>query len=255
MSYAAPVAISTTVESTSTADSGCRRGGTAAIIGLKGTGKPSPLEMTNTTECRCPKRCEGSALPVDDHFMIRERYSRRLDGSKNRRFRCNLLKTACKHTNASGMRNAMAFELQNLLECASTPTSKEMILGMKSNPFRCSECPTEVTIEIQPMAIGQGRTTKKKPPRIFPFLVSVNRYVDVGDCKLPESPEWKALIHDYGFYSHRLSHHLMSLLRRFGMLNRVTAMDAIHREPICARFERQLQSTPIFPVEQPPRFA
>ncbi|KAF2798145.1 hypothetical protein K505DRAFT_371943 [Melanomma pulvis-pyrius CBS 109.77] len=182
-----------------------------------------------------PWSCHTLALPSNGHLLLRERWSHGLHGVKKNKLQFLLFRRACPHTHITGLERDMQIDMEKLIDQVRMHPQKYVATGLKSEPYQCRECPTEVTIDIKPTSLFQGPTTKTQ--RGFPFVLSITRYMDVGECKSPHEREWETqtvqFIHCkiyWRFCTQRGNKSPPTL----GPTYRE------HREPISVQFERQL---------------
>lgn len=135
---------------------------------------------------------ETTAIPVGRHLLLRYRYSRCFEDPTDALEFGALIYELCPHYQDMHL-DAKRFdkELQDAAETASSLPLTDIVGGYAHALHRCRHCPTEVLVKIHAGSLYPGRSSDDS--RNFPYVASVTRYIDLGECKSPREEEWRAL--------------------------------------------------------------
>ncbi|KAF2684437.1 hypothetical protein K458DRAFT_418005 [Lentithecium fluviatile CBS 122367] len=135
---------------------------------------------------------ETAVVPVDGHLLIRYRYSRGFETPTDMLDFRDHINELCPHVRRMGL-DAEKFdqELQSAAEYITNLPLSDLVAGYTHDLHRCPNCPTEVMIQVHAASLYPGRTSKAA--RALPYIISVTRYIDVGECRAPNEVEWRAV--------------------------------------------------------------
>jgi hypothetical protein len=138
---------------------------------------------------------DTATLLVGDRYLLRDRWYRYLKddhpcGENPRELLCQEANNFCPHSNE-------AFGWHHLWEHFRTTieTFQGNRRGLTYKRHRCTLCPTEVTIDVEPLSHFSGTFNADKTMRKITrgIVLSYSRYVDFGKCRAPDEPEWVTL--------------------------------------------------------------
>ncbi len=161
---------------------------------------------------------DSLVLAVDDHLLLRHRWTCGIGSYSPVPYFRNGLDAAklCPHT--APIHQYIFTDTLDIANGLSVENRAEFEEGGKFDRGivykieRCSDCPTEIFIEILPSRIVQGvRRHLKNSPR----ALRITRYVDLGPCNTPEDQEWLALTGQAGCRAEDFTRR-QSIAKQFG---------------------------------------
>ncbi|KAF1997135.1 hypothetical protein P154DRAFT_537453 [Amniculicola lignicola CBS 123094] len=204
--------------------------------------------------------CDSLAIEVDNRLLLRHRESMGQAGDDEYWDDKEVVRNLCPHMRSSIM-NYKDFIREANHAAKIIPELKKSSpgKGFTYKTHRCSECPTEIRIEICPTHLFQGRI--KSQMAKYEYILSLVRYIDLGQCKSPDELEWRSVStwagspSDPGWWLPRSARRAEKIADQ----DRV-AIDLTHMEPISERFERSVRLRPPLepyhnaPWHQPPQY-
>lgn len=187
---------------------------------------------------------DSLALPVGGRLLLRERRYAKISTIGKWSAGYDEVYRMCPHTHTSGLtRRVFDRELNRATEVLASLGDNESLQGFVFKTYKCTQCPTEFSIEVQPLTFFQGRVTEEMVCEEHVILVT--SYKDLGACQSPDEMEWRALS-----TWHRRPQDSRWWLPSFAKQKTTDssvkwpAIDVTHMEAISTRFERQLMSRP-----------
>lgn len=159
------------------------------------------------------------AVLVDGRLLVREKWSVGIRADTQKRIPFEDCFYICSHLRKSGEHEKIQGHLKRAVECVRVLPESALTIGFLFKKQRCTKCPSEYTIDVQPGTQFQGRLEYRQ--RSLPYVLSLNRYLDIGACMRPDCLEWQSL----SFYGRNKDR---------------PSIDVTYKEPISTRFERWL---------------
>ncbi|KAF2108239.1 hypothetical protein BDV96DRAFT_605915 [Lophiotrema nucula] len=129
---------------------------------------------------------------VGGRLLVRDRYWGGIGVGKERRQRMGSFHHLCPHLKDSGITNA---DYDRVLNGAVAHLRKhyrqENGGGFVFKTYRCTSCPTEITLEVCCISLFDGEIGKRA--RKKGYVLSLSCYRDFGTCMAPDEMEWRAL--------------------------------------------------------------
>jgi hypothetical protein len=144
---------------------------------------------------------ETLVVPADNHLLLRQRWTRGIPCPKGVNYAFPMADLLCPHAQSDYFRDPAFYRaffdlLRRAVDHSETfrhdfQKDKTYSRGIVYKAVRCSECATEIVVEILPTAVKRGQMVKDF--RRLPRVLSVTRYMDLGPCKSPDESQWKNL--------------------------------------------------------------
>jgi hypothetical protein len=188
--------------------------------------------------------CDTLAVDVQGRLLLRDRWYLRIPNLEHRMPEIRFIpyrNSFCPHYHDTSMPLHFSDEVKAAAKylCKSIDARQ----GFTYKRHRCTSCPTEVVIEVEPRDQFQARFKKGhgKDRTGFDYVLSFSRFIDFGKCRVPDEMEWKSLT---TWVEERSSTNLVrpgwsGHEPSAGMTTRPTINITTTMEPISVRFRRQ----------------
>jgi hypothetical protein len=200
-------------------------------------GKPYLLNLNDLTQWKI-RKYDFLAVPVDCHLLLREWWYIPLNRIKLNITCCFRIQILYPHVRMAGITwRSWRDELARAKEAiANLGDNNTPLQGVVFKTHRCSHCPTELSIEVQPRKLFQGRMNEAMERD--PYIVIITSYKDYGACESPDEMEWRyqGPHNPRGLYTTAFPPFVKN--RPTDPSVERISLNVPHLEPISAKFER-----------------